>query len=214
MGDVIHVAFGSEREWEDTLRKIEEGLVTIGSLFGDSETLMRAKAHSVYRILRGIVEQVPAFTIGARVPEPLTKEQREVLTGALKQAALKATENAMTHCVQVLMSSIYDLCTSKLHTYSTSNNTAPNNYLLIATALGRASAKAATYPRDSPIKPSGVHFTATVLADELAAHAPHFDRTLFLKTFYAELSTNPDFTGAEICTSRDAAPSPADASTS
>jgi len=214
MGDVIHVAFGSEREWKDTLRKIEDGLVTIGSLFGDSETLMRAKAHSVYRMLRGIVEQVPAFTIGARVPEPLTKEQHELLTGALKQAALKATENAMTHCVQLLMSSIYDLCTSKLHTCPTSKNSPPNHYLLIATALARASAKAATYPRDSPIKPSGVHFTATVLADELAAHVPHFDRTLFLKTFYAELPASPEFTGPEICTPREAAPNPADASTS
>jgi hypothetical protein len=37
-----------------------------------------------------------------------------LLTEAIKQAALRGIEVAMTHSVQVLMSSIYDLCTSKL----------------------------------------------------------------------------------------------------
>src|SRR6185312_16656869 len=47
MGEVIHVAFGTEREWEQTHEKTVDGLVTIGSLFGDDESLMRAKADCV-----------------------------------------------------------------------------------------------------------------------------------------------------------------------
>jgi hypothetical protein len=197
MGDVIHVPFGTEREWKDTLRKTEDGLVTIGSLFGDPEPLMRAKARAVCQMLRRIVEQVPTFPIAARIPEPLTQEQREFLTSALKEAALKGTEITMTHSVHVLMSSIYDLCTSKLHTCPPSIKTAPNRYLLIATALGHASAKAATYPNESLIKPSGVHFAATILADELSIQDPEFDRSVFLKTFYGALPTSADITESE-----------------
>jgi hypothetical protein len=53
--------------------------------------------------------------ITTKMPENLSAEQLELLTGAIKEAALKGIEIAMTHSVQVLMSSIYDLCTSKLH---------------------------------------------------------------------------------------------------
>jgi hypothetical protein len=115
MGEVIHVAFGTEREWEQTRAKTADGLVTIGSIFGDDERLMRAKADCVYQILREIVEDVPAVQITTRMPENLTEEQLDTLTRAIKDAALKGIEIAMTHSVQVLMASIYDLCTSKLH---------------------------------------------------------------------------------------------------
>jgi hypothetical protein len=116
MGEVIHVAFGTEREWEQTRAKTVDGLVTIGSLFGDDESLMRAKADCVYQILREIVEEVPAVQITTRMPENLTEEQLDTLTRAIKDAALKGIEIAMTHSVQVLMGNIYDLCTSKLTT--------------------------------------------------------------------------------------------------
>jgi hypothetical protein len=115
MGQVIHVAFGTEREWEQTHAKTVDGLVAIGTLFGDDEALMRAKADCVYQILRQIVEEVPSVQITTRMPENLSAEQLELLTGAIKEAALKGIEIAMTHSVQVLMGSIYDLCTSKLH---------------------------------------------------------------------------------------------------
>lgn len=115
MGQVIHVAFGTEREWEQTHAKTVDGLVAIGTLFGDDEALMRAKADCVYHILRQIVEEVPSVQITTKMPENLSTEQLELLTGAIKEAALKGIEIAMTHSVQVLMSSIYDLCTSKLH---------------------------------------------------------------------------------------------------
>ncbi|HZO21316.1 MAG TPA: hypothetical protein VFB37_02350 [Steroidobacteraceae bacterium] len=115
MGEVIHVAFGTEREWEQTRAKTADGLVSIGSLFGDDEELMRAKADCVYQILREIVEEVPAVQITTKMPENLSAEQLETLTRAIKEAALKGIEIAMTHSVQVLMASIYDLCTSKLH---------------------------------------------------------------------------------------------------
>jgi hypothetical protein len=117
MGEVIHVAFGTEREWEQTHEKTVDGLVTIGSLFGDDESLMRAKADCVYHVLREIVEEVPSVQITTKLPENLTPEQLDALTRVIKEAALKGIEIAMTHSVQVLMGSIYDLCTSKLHTY-------------------------------------------------------------------------------------------------
>ena len=115
MGQVIHVAFGTEREWEQTHAKTVDGLIAIGTLFGDDEALMRAKADCVYHILRQIVEEVPSVQITTKMPENLSPEQLELLTGAIREAALKGIEIAMTHSVQVLMSSIYDLCTSKLH---------------------------------------------------------------------------------------------------
>ena len=114
MGTVIHVAFGTEREWEQTHAKTVDGLVAIGTLFGDDEALMRAKADCVYHVLRQIVEEVPSVSITTKLPENLSTEQFELLTGAIKEAALKGIEIAMTHSVQMLMSSIYDLCTSKL----------------------------------------------------------------------------------------------------
>jgi hypothetical protein len=51
------------------------------------------------------------------MPENLSQEQLDALTRVIKDAALKGIEIAMTHSVQVLMGSIYDLCTSKLHAY-------------------------------------------------------------------------------------------------
>ena len=63
MGKVIYVTFGTEREWEQTHQKTIDGLVAIGTLFGDDEALMRAKADCVYHILREIVEQVPPVEI-------------------------------------------------------------------------------------------------------------------------------------------------------
>ena len=114
MGKVIHAAFGAEREWEQTRTRTTDGLVAIGNLFGDDEELMRAKADRVYQILREIVEDVPSLQITTRLPENLSEEQLEQMTAAIKDAALKGIEVAMTHSVCVLMSSIYDLCTSKL----------------------------------------------------------------------------------------------------
>lgn len=114
MGEVIHVSFGSEREWEQTHAKTIDALVAIGTLFGDDEALMRAKADCVYHILRQIVEEVPSVQITTKMPENLSPEQLELMASAIKEAALKGIEIAMTHSVQVLMSSIYDLCTSKL----------------------------------------------------------------------------------------------------
>jgi hypothetical protein len=117
MGEVIHVAFGTEREWEETREKTVDGLITIGSIFGDDEALMRAKADCVYQILREIVEEVPSVQITTRMPDNLSQEQLDALTRVIKDAALKGIEIAMTHSVQVFMGSIYDLCTSKLHNH-------------------------------------------------------------------------------------------------
>lgn len=119
--NVIHVAFGAEREWEQTRAKTVDGLIGIGAMFGDSEDLMRAKAECVYRMLREIVEDVPKVQINTQVPASFSAEQLEVLTGAVKEAALQGIEIAMTHAVQVMMASIYDLCTSKLQTPSLSS---------------------------------------------------------------------------------------------
>jgi len=114
MGEVIHASFGAEREWEQTRSRTTDGLVAIGHLFGDDEQLMRAKAERVYQLLREIVEDVPSLQITTKLPEDLSEEQLAQMTAAIKEAALKGIEVAMTHSVCVLMSSIYDLCTSKL----------------------------------------------------------------------------------------------------
>jgi len=114
MGQVIHASFGTEREWEQTHDKTVDGLLTIGTLFGDDEALMRAKADCVTQVLRQIVEDIPSVQITSRMPENLSEEQLAMLTESIRQAALRGIEVAMTHSVQVLMSSIYDLCTSKL----------------------------------------------------------------------------------------------------
>ena len=77
-------AFGAEREWEQTHTKTVDGLVTIGTLFGDDEALMRAKADRVYQVLREIVEEVPSLQITTRLPENLSDEQLEQMTAALE----------------------------------------------------------------------------------------------------------------------------------
>lgn len=114
MGQVIHVNFGTEREWENTLAKTTDGLVAIGNLFGDDEALMRSKAQCVYQILRTIVEEVPTVQFTTKMPDNLDSDQLEQLKGIIKEATLKGIEVAMTHSVQTIMSHIYDLCTSKL----------------------------------------------------------------------------------------------------
>lgn len=114
MGEIIHVAFGTEREWEQTHAKTVNALIAIGALFGDDEALMRAKADCVYQVIRTIVDDIPNVRITTKMPEGLSPEQLDLLTEAIKDAALKGVEIAMTHAVEVLMASIYDLCTSKL----------------------------------------------------------------------------------------------------
>jgi hypothetical protein len=114
MGEVIHVTFGVEREWEQTHAKAVDGLVTIGSLYGDDEELMRAKAECLYQLLREIVEDVPSTQITTALPQDLSEAQLELVTAAVREAALKGIQVAMMHSVESLMNAIYDLCTSKL----------------------------------------------------------------------------------------------------
>ena len=89
MGEVIHAAFGAEREWEQTRSRTTDGLVAIGGMFGDDEELMRAKADRVYKLLREIVEDVPSLQITTRLPDNLTDEQLEQLTAAIKEEAIE-----------------------------------------------------------------------------------------------------------------------------
>lgn len=114
MGDVIHVEFGTDREWEATRKRILDGLLAIGALFGDDPQLLTAKAEVVYQILRDTINEVPSVSLQVRLPVDLDPEQLGMVQEAIKEAALKGIESTMTHGVQVLMSSIYDLCTSKL----------------------------------------------------------------------------------------------------
>lgn len=114
MGDVVHVEFGTEREWAQTRERIVNGLVAIGALFGDDEKLMRAKAESVYILLRRVIDDIPSISVNARMPENLGDQDLDIVTEAIRVAALRGVEAAMTHAVQAMMESIYDLCTSKL----------------------------------------------------------------------------------------------------
>ena len=95
MGEVIHVAFGTEREWQQTREKTADGLVTIGSLFGDDEELMRAKADCVYQVLREIVEEVPSVQITySNFPENLSPEQLDAPCDACHQG--RRTEKVLS----------------------------------------------------------------------------------------------------------------------
>ena len=77
----------------------------------------RCAVVGVAQVLTKSAEALPAR--GTLTPCILDEdpEQLDALTRVIKEAALKGIEIAMTHSVQVLMGSIYDLCTSKLHTY-------------------------------------------------------------------------------------------------
>jgi hypothetical protein len=114
MGDVVHANFGAEREWEETREKLRTGLLTVGSLFGDDEELMLAKAEAVMVMVRAIVEEVPTIKVNAAIPTSLSSEDVALVTEAVKKATLQGIETMMSHCLQVLMASIYDMCTSKL----------------------------------------------------------------------------------------------------
>jgi hypothetical protein len=116
MGEVIHVQFGTEREWNSTREKLVTGLRAIGQLFGDDPDLMEAKADCAYQLLRQVIEDVPCLQIQAKLPSSVVDEEqtRSIITDAIKEAALKGIETALTHAVQIFMASIYDLCTSKL----------------------------------------------------------------------------------------------------
>ena len=114
MGEVIHAAFGNEREWADTRAKLLESLLSVGTLFGDNEELLRAKAACVCDLIREITEEVPKVILTMKLPENLTSEQLESVTIAIQEAALKGIEHEMMHAIKALVSSVYDLCTSKL----------------------------------------------------------------------------------------------------
>jgi hypothetical protein len=114
MGELIRVEFGTEGRWERMREKTIEGLVEIGALYGDGEALMTAKGECLYRTLRQMMQEVPAFQVMTELPEDLSPEQRGVVTAAIREAAQKGKETAIVHAVETLLDSIYDLCTSSL----------------------------------------------------------------------------------------------------
>ena len=116
MSQVILKNFNADKDWQSTRDRTTENLVSVGALFGDEEALMRAKADRIYALLRRIVDDVPAVQVSLQTPSGLSDEQLSTVHEAIELAARKGVETAMTHSVQVLMKSIYDLCTSKLRT--------------------------------------------------------------------------------------------------
>lgn len=114
MSESIEVTSGPDRDWEHARREWAENLAAVGALFGDDESLMRAKANCLYEVLRRIVEEIPPLRVTASVPEELTSEHAARLRAALRAAALKGIEASTCHTVRVLTAAIYDLCTSKL----------------------------------------------------------------------------------------------------
>ncbi len=114
MSEVIRVRFGEEYEWEETHQKLISDLVATGSLYGDNEALMRAEADCAYEAIRRIVEHVPAVEITVTKPEILSAGQCELITESFRRAAIRSIDAAITHSVEVVTGSLYDLCTSKL----------------------------------------------------------------------------------------------------
>jgi hypothetical protein len=116
MGEIIQVAFGSERDWQRARSHWSEGLAAVGALFGDDEALMRAKAECFYQLLRRIVEDIPAVRVTVSLPEDLSADHTALLTAAIREATLKGIEVSTCHAVRMLTAAIFDLCTSKLRT--------------------------------------------------------------------------------------------------
>ena len=114
MGENIRVTFQSEHDWERARVQWVEDLLAVGALFGDDESLLRAKANRVHQLLRRIVEDVPAVRITAKLPDGVPPEQIPLFSAAIREAALKAIEASMNHSVRLVMAAVFDLCTSKL----------------------------------------------------------------------------------------------------
>jgi len=117
MGQVIHADFAQEREWQATHERLITGLLAVGTFVGDDAALMKAKADCTLRILRSIVEGTPAVHSEIPLPANLSAEQIDQVNRVIRDATLQGVEAAMTHSVEVILGSIYDLCTSWLGQY-------------------------------------------------------------------------------------------------
>ena len=100
--------------WQNTLRVVTEGLVTVGTVYGDDADLMRAKAIRVCKLLRTITEQVPRRETRATLAPGLTAKQRRQVGSAIRKALDAGRDAALIHVATVLTSVLYELCTSVL----------------------------------------------------------------------------------------------------
>ncbi len=111
---VIQVAFGMQREWHQMRAEMIDNLIAVGSLFGDDETLMRAKAQCACDILRQMVADMPAVPVISGMPDNLSFEHLQSLKKIISDTFLKGVEAATVHAIQTLTVYICDLCTSLL----------------------------------------------------------------------------------------------------
>jgi hypothetical protein len=105
VGEVVNVNFGAEREWEQTHRQTIDAMIRIGRLFGDDETLMRAKADCVYYTLRQMIEEMPSMQLKMKLPEDLPPAQAEYLIQVIKDAALRGIDS--THAFSSILDGIH-----------------------------------------------------------------------------------------------------------
>jgi len=115
MGEFDNVNFGAERVWDESHQRLTENLILVGALFGDNdEDLLRAKADCAHRMIRTIVEELPAVEFNFEIPDNLPPDQCELIRESVRAAGFQGVETAMMHSVEVLTNAIFDLCTSKL----------------------------------------------------------------------------------------------------
>jgi hypothetical protein len=108
-------ASANKLHWQNTSLPLAiDGLVEVGRLYGDDPDLMRAKAHRVYELLRTITDQVPRRETRATPPPGLTPKQHRQAVAAIRKALDALRDTALVPVAGVLMSVIYDLCTSTL----------------------------------------------------------------------------------------------------
>jgi hypothetical protein len=93
-----------------------QSLVDMGALFGDEEGLMRAKAEVFCQMIHRIVHEVPAVRYTAPLPDDLDPHQVELVVAAIDEAATNGVQLVLTHALECISNSKYDLCTSKLAT--------------------------------------------------------------------------------------------------
>ena len=114
MGEVIHVHFGQEREWDLYRDELVCGLIMIGRYYGDPEALMRSKGDCAVRMLRQMITELPNLNLKVDIPDDLSPQHTREITAAIKAAALIAVEHAAWHAANSFLESMNDLCTSAL----------------------------------------------------------------------------------------------------
>ena len=86
MKEVTDDPFGSEQEWQEMRDRITHSFIEIGKVFGDDETIMRAKADRFCQMLRGMGDEVPSLEVRSDLSPGFDDKQIEIINAAVREA--------------------------------------------------------------------------------------------------------------------------------